>query len=498
MNAVFSYLRCNVLRLGLLTLCIWSLRASLFSQPSDFPLPGVIVLSETPEPLELFAAEELQKYMELLFHHTPRILYPGRPETGTAAALILGQPSKFPLVRDLTQGIDWKGSDQVYALVPTNSSGKRTLVLAGASAPATLWAAYELIEKWGVRFDLDGDLLPERPSLPPWIQRAVRSSPAIPMRVLTGHNLHVEGPASWGIDDYRQFLNQAAKLRYNGYMFMLRDIGPWFDLEFRGVRKEKADIYGGGWLKEYLITPELVGYEHFKKEGRVFYNPWFRGMDTDAERMRVGPQLVQAIFEHARRRGMKTGLYFELTNLPPEMKAGFARLTGNSKNYEGIPKEEWYLKAKEDVTNPVLWDLIDTKLRTIQKTYPALDFYQLGQMEHTSATVNYVPLWKELDRKYGVGQILNLEEVFGHADRYPVRKNFRENVTGEIEFLWLMDKIFLERGALGKIFPETSRLLVGNGVTTLEFFPILPKIWPARIQLDAWLEYGYHLSLIHI
>jgi hypothetical protein len=164
-------------------------------------------------------------------------------------------------------------------------------------------------------------------------------------------------------------------------------------LEFRGVRKEKADIYGGGWLKEYLITPELVGYEHFKKEGRVFYNPWFRGMDTDAERMRVGPQLFQAIFEHARRRGMKTGLYFELTNLPPEMKAGFARLIGNSKNYEGIPKEEWYLKAKEDVTNPVLWDLIDTKLRTIQKTY-LLGFYQLSQMEHTSATVNYV-LWKE-------------------------------------------------------------------------------------------------------
>ena len=89
----------------------------------------------------------------------------------------------------------------------------------------------------------------------------------------------------------------------------------------------------------------------------------------------------------------------------------------------------------------------------LQKTYPDLDFYQFGQMEHTSATANYVPLWKELDRKYGVGQILNLEEVFGHGDRYPVRKNFRENVTGEIEFLWLIDKIFLERGALGKIVP---------------------------------------------
>jgi hypothetical protein len=312
------------------------------------------------------------------------------------------------------------------------------------------------------------------------------------MRVLTGHNLHVEGPASWGFADYRKFLDQAAKLRYNGYMFMLRDIGPWFDLEFRGIRKTKADIYGGGWQKPYRIAPELIGYRHFKREGQFFYNDWFRHFKTDAQRMAAGPRLVAAIFEHARKRGMKTGVYFELANLPPEMKEGFAKLSGSSGAYEGIPENERYLKSKERVTDALLWDLIETKLRKIQETYPNLDFYEFGQMEHTSATASYLPLWQELDRKYGVASGLSLEEVLRHADRYPVRRSYAENVAGEVEFLWLIDKIFLERQALGRIFPASSQLLVGNGVTTLEFFPILPRIWPPQIQLAAWLEYGYH------
>ena len=224
----------------------------------------------------------------------------------------------------------------------------------------------------------------------------------------------------------------------------------------------------------------------------MFYNPWFHTWQTDAERMDAGPLLVKAIFNHARRRGMKTGVYFELTNLPPEMKEGFAMLTGSSKAYQGIPQEDWYLKSKEDVTNPLLWELIETKLRVIQGTYPIWTSTKFGQMEHTSATAKFLPLWQQLDRKYGVSKVLNLEEVLTHADRYPVRQNYQENVAGEIEFLWLVDQIFVERQALGKIFPKTSQLLVGNGVTTLEFFPILPQIWPPQIQLAAWLEYGYH------
>ena len=47
---------------------------------------------------------------------------------------------------------------------------------------------------------------------------------------------------------------------------------------------------------------------------------------------------------------MKSSTLFRTDQLTPEMKQGFARLTGDAKNYEGIRKEELYLKAKEDVT----------------------------------------------------------------------------------------------------------------------------------------------------
>jgi hypothetical protein len=490
-----DFLKTHCLRICLviLTSGLTAFLLPALGRPVDKQLPESIIISPEAEEVEVYAARELQSYLGKLFDRKTNIIsVQAATEINDQNPLILGQPSRSALVKQLTQGVSWEASDQIYALVPAHWGNKTALVVAGASPAAVLWAAYDLIEQWGVRFDLDGDTLPSRPKTPPWINQRITRRPAVSMRVLTGHNLHVEGPASWGLEDYQKFLDQAAKLRYNGYMFMLRDIGPWFDFEFEGIKKQKADIYGGGWQKEYPIQPGLIGYEHFSNEGKIFYNPWFKGAKNDMERMEAGPRLVQAIFEHARRRGMKTGAYFELANLPPEMKESFARLAGASQTYEGIPKEELYLKAKENVANPLLWELIEAKLRAIETTYPNLDFYEIGQMEHTSATTTYLPLWKELDRKYRVSQFVNLEEIFTHADRYPVRRNFRENVAGEIEFLWLIDKIFVDRQALGKIFPKTSQLLIGNGVTTLEFFPILPHIWPPQIKLDAWLEYGYH------
>ena len=39
--------------------------------------------------------------------------------------------------------------------------GKPALIIGGGSPRATLWAVYELVERWGVRYLLHGDVLPD-------------------------------------------------------------------------------------------------------------------------------------------------------------------------------------------------------------------------------------------------------------------------------------------------------------------------------------------------
>ena len=245
-----SYKHWIVTSLAALAPCALCLCSMLSAKPADATLPDVIVLSPGADDLESFAAQEVQRYLYLLYGHKPRIVLTAAPEelSGTSF-LVLGQPSKSTLVRDLSKEIEWSQSDQTYALVPSRLHDKIALIVAGASAPAVLWGAYQLIEKLGCPF---------RPGWRP-PSYATHNTPMASQRYrpptsnsdesLTGHNLHVEGPASWGIDDYCKFLDQAAKLRFNGYMFMLRDMGPWYGLEFKGIRKTKADIYGGGWQK---------------------------------------------------------------------------------------------------------------------------------------------------------------------------------------------------------------------------------------------------------
>jgi hypothetical protein len=119
--------------------------------------------------------------MELLF--TTHSIPAGRPETELLSPDI-GSALEVSLVRDLTN-MTGKG-DQVYALF--DKFIRSAPVLAGANAPATLWAAYELIEngECGLTWM---ESLPERP-------RCLRgfNEPSVPVRRsnLDAHNLHVE------------------------------------------------------------------------------------------------------------------------------------------------------------------------------------------------------------------------------------------------------------------------------------------------------------------
>lgn len=99
---------------------------------------------------------------------------------------------------------------------------KPALIIGGGSDRATLWAVYELVERWGVRFLLDGDVFPDDRGgdtsdcvnirLP---ERQVVREPLLPIRQWRVINDFVCGPECWGIADYRTLLDQLATLKFN-------------------------------------------------------------------------------------------------------------------------------------------------------------------------------------------------------------------------------------------------------------------------------------------
>ena len=89
------------------------------------------------------------------------------------------------------------------------------MTIAGGSPAATLWAVYELVERWGVRYLLSGDVFPaRRPDFVlPQIDKVFE--PGLRLRWWRTMGDFAMGTEGWGMADYRPLIDQLAKLKFN-------------------------------------------------------------------------------------------------------------------------------------------------------------------------------------------------------------------------------------------------------------------------------------------
>jgi len=135
---------------------------------------GVVVGRSATE-LELYAAKELCRYLKTLFgiYCQPASDLP----KGVEHLFLVGSRQTNPAGPEAFPEL----SDQGILLRRTEFMGSPALIVGGGSPKATLWAVYDLVERWGVRFLLSGDVLPERPGeLLPGIDMA--AEPALRVR----------------------------------------------------------------------------------------------------------------------------------------------------------------------------------------------------------------------------------------------------------------------------------------------------------------------------
>jgi len=116
---------------------------------------------------------------------------------------------------------------QSYHLKPDGA----TLTISGGSDVGLLYGAYRYSELLGVRFQIDGDVIPdERLTTSPAIAEE-SGQPLFELRGLQPFHDFPEGPDWWTQDDWLSVVSQATKMRMNfiglhTYPFHNRDLGP--------------------------------------------------------------------------------------------------------------------------------------------------------------------------------------------------------------------------------------------------------------------------------
>jgi hypothetical protein len=178
----------------------------------------VIIISKNASPLEELAAKEVRRYLYL---RTGKLV-PVESRSHAAdvrrdAIVVLGK-EHFPAADfsdpELTGTVETLGTEE-YVLKTFPHRRKTVLLVTGGGGIGTLYGAYRLAEKLGVRFYLHGDVVPDAqvPLEIPAVDEVGR--PLFRLRGIHPFHDFPEGPDWWNAEEYKAILGQLPKLRMN-------------------------------------------------------------------------------------------------------------------------------------------------------------------------------------------------------------------------------------------------------------------------------------------
>ncbi len=446
----------------------------------DNPQVAVIVSGNAPE-LEHFAAEQLCDYLEILFGVETRPVSDVSTEAevlflvGNLNIDVTGQETKerspFPSL-----------NEQGFILRRVQFRGRPSVMVRGGCPRATLWAVYELVERWGVRYLLHGDVLPA-PSTFHLPDLDLVMEPTLSVRQWRVINDFACGPESWGMGDYRPVLDQLAKLKFNRILLSIWPWQPFLHYEIKGVKRNSATL----WFDfHYPITDDMVGRDLFGDEDE-FWNPDLpRGADYE-EFMAAGQQLVRDLISCAHQRGIECVIVATLTEFPPE----FAPLLTDSQEVHQLAELTVVPTAETDIDDPALTELATTVLRATVDTYPEVDYVALGMPEFRQWSGLYERAWEALDAKYNISSLRSIDDVLTAAvqrSAYPGgAERALQEVKGDIVALYFYDRLLNEIEALKKSSRPDMKFIYNN--VAEELFPVLGRLVPHGWETLNFVDY---------
>ena len=362
---------------------------------------GAVVVGAEADEFHRFVAGELQAHLERLSGGRIPVIteaeLPGSPERERAGLILVGGPDANAAARRLSDrgAVDFTvlHAQGGYLLKTVELDGRAAVVAGGNDPAGTMYAAYELLERLGIVFQLSNDVVPERkPTLDlPELNVAVN-----PARKYRG--VHVWHGYSWymGLDEYRHLIDQLAKLKMNVLQFAWGMGAAWVRLSYRGVQGELTTTVESGhlaigrdsrsWGRSVHTTTGTradlrVGADCYDHERLCA--PEFRDVQSEEDAYRVAIPFLREIIRHAHRRQVQVRLVTgELPFVPPNLAPQSAKV-----DHGLAPSESYSFQRYCGVAvapgDPAALDIWELAMRAIIETYPEADSYGFWAPEHS-------------------------------------------------------------------------------------------------------------------
>lgn len=458
------------------------------------PTKVTLQTGATIDRVERRAADELQRYIRLLFGFTlPVSTQPVR----SGIVISIGTPqSNPPLARKADRH---ELGDQDYA-VRRVSPGR--LEICGGSPPAVLWGVYELIEQWGVTYLLQGDVLPDPAKVGAFAlpRIDVVRRPVFDTRVFRFWGDMLNSNAAGGLADHVKLFDQFAKLRFNAVLGGINPFHPFVHWGFRGVERDQAGLFYG-W--KHAIHERTIGREVIGQTGD-FTNPDLVGAETYEEQLAAGRRLLTHIIEAAHDRGIKVVLSFNLSEFPEEIQRNLPRWSRGRRippstlnrqyvhtvglNVDGCGYRFGHLLTPH---NPVYVDLIETSMAAVIDQYPQLDGLFVTQAEFPPEAGGIEECWRQLDQRHGLKPEFTFNKLMKQARSSNVMGGIGRAVheaKGAVVTIRLLDKLLNERPKVRELI-GTRVKLYGSFISEV-LMPVLPRVFdPNLLEFAGTIDY---------
>ena len=424
-----------------------------------------IYISPEADELQRYAASGLQRYLRRLFNASSDIVTRRPQESGSR--FILGLVSA-PHVQQATTGLpDLSSQGHIVRRV-----GSDTVVLAGGSSAAVAWAVYELVERYGVRFLLHGDVFPADPGsfFLPDVDLVLE--PLLALRSWRQFSDLPTGPAMWSLPQHRTFIRQLFKLKYNGIVLEFWPDQPFVDYEVRGIGRKSATLLFG---QKIPIGADTIGRVHLL-DSPLLDNPEMVGAQTFPEMLEAGRRLIGGILEQARTLGMHTGISMQPFEFPLEFRPLLQHPTEGEIQLGGLTCAE-----RGALTNPGHVALVGAHIGAYLDQWSQIDELHLSLPEHPIAETDYRRSWRELDSKYGIEKDFPLEALMrqtGFVTAGGPERADRE-LKSTVTMLHFLDRFFAENDLLERAASQKTWITLDLTVTSAPLFPLMDRVlWP--------------------
>ena len=457
----------------------------------EWPLParadeglqlGVVLGPDAPK-LEQFAADQLCDYLGTLFDM--QVQPTSSLSTTAGIGLLVGTPETNPAVAEALGVSGWpKISAQGIVLKPGSLHGKRVLVIGGGSPVATMWAVYELVERWGVRYLVDRDVFPPKRAWPALSKIDTVMEPNLPIRCWRLVNDLPLGPVSWSLAENQRFLQQIAKMKYNRIHTFLWPQQPFVHYTFRGMPKPPGVLYFG---QRHPIDDDTIGNDKMP-DMKVFTNPELIGATSPEDLHRRAVALVRGIHQEARRLGMQTVVSFCPFDWPKE----FRKVMPAAQPSDLLGGLTMQPGDDQLLSDPLLAEMVKTVVRAHIETYPEVDFIQVSVPEKRRWFSQGHQAYQHLDEQYDLANLGSYDELCARARS---RTNFpgggervEKQVQGDLATLWLFDSLVRGGDLLKRPGTREDVKLIYDGITP-ELFSLVARVTPPGGEVVNNIDY---------